>query len=398
MRRARLLAALGSLCALAALALGAARRRPTPAHAGDPPPASAAPAARLAVVSGDVDGDFADVAILDLAPGATSAKPRALGRVEHVHASARRGAILGGAFGEEAALVVVDEPGDRRSGFRAALFRVEHGKATRLCGGVARRATPIVTRSGRVLIERGEDGPEPEAEASRRLELRSDALRVDEIDPWTGSITPRWSGRGYTAHLAATIGLDASGGGVEELAVYFVTAAGAKLLALDPATGRARTLAEALLPFARDFSWDAPHARLVFADLPARGAVHAHVLTLDPLDGAQRVLLASPHDHPAPRALADGALAYAGDDGGLAIAPSGGRARALAPLGAGVDQAVAASPDGRWIAVRHTPEPAKIGEPPRTVALDAATGRVVAIDLPASQEVEALGFLAGEGR
>lgn len=400
MRRARLFAAVGSLCALAALALVAARRRPTPAHAGDPSALSEPPRARLAVVHGAVDGDFAEVSVFDLAPGPSSASgvsPRALGRVEHVHGSARRGALLGGAFGDEVALVVVDEPGDRHSGFRAALFRVDHGKATRLCGGVAALATPIVTRSGRVLIERGEDGPEPSAVDAKRLILRSDALRIDEVDPWTGSITPRWSGAGYTAHLGAAFGLDPSGAGVEELAVYLATPGAAKLLALDPATGRARTLIESMPPFARDFSWDAAHARLVFANLPAVGAATAQVIALHPA-GRPTVLLAAPHDHPLPRALPSGELAIAGDDGALAILGPGGRARRVAPLGPGVDRVTGASPDARWIAVRHTPEPATRGEPPRTVAIDAATGRVIELALPRTEETEAIGFAAGEGR
>jgi hypothetical protein len=404
MRRARTLAAIGSVCLLAGLGLVIAKRRPSSAHASDPPPPSAPPAARLGVIHGDVDGDAAEVSIAELS--GAGVRLRSLGRLDHVHASARRGALLGrgadgrpAVRGEEAALVVVDEPGDRRSGFRAALYRVDHGAATRLCGEVSRRSTPIVTKSGRVLIERGADGPDPTADEGQRLQLRLDELRIDEVDPWTGAITPRWSGRGYVAYLATTFGLDATGAGVEEIAVYFTSPTVSQLFALDPATGRARVLAPAIAPFARDFSWDATHARIVFADLAAKDASGSLVLALDPATRTLSTILASSHDHPSPFALPSGDLAVAShDDLGLDVILSGGRTRHVGPLGDGVDHVAAASPDARWVALRHTPKVAVRGEPPRTVAFDVVSQRWLDLGLPASAEVDAIGFLAGDGR
>jgi hypothetical protein len=400
MRRARVFAAIGSVCLLAAVGLAIAKRRPSAAYASDPPPPSAAPPARLALIHGDVDGDAAEVSIAELS--AAGVRLRSLGRVDHVHASARRGALLGGASvarGDEAALVVVDEPGDRRSGFRAALYRVDHGTATRLCGEVSRRSTPIVTRSGRVLIERGADGPDPTADEGQRLQLRLDDLRIDEIDPWTGTVTPRWSGRGYVASLATAFGLDATGAGVEEIAVYFTSPSVSQIFALDPASGRTRPLARAVVPFARDFSWDATHARLIFADLSAKDATGSLVLALDPATAQLSTVLASSHDHPSPFALPSGDLAVTGSDElGLDVVLAGGRTRHVGPLGDGVDHVVAASPDARWVALRHTPKVGVRGEPPRTVALDVLSLRWLDLGLPASAEVEAIGFLAGDGR
>lgn len=400
MRRARTLAAIGSVCLLAGLGLAVAKRPPSSAHASDPPPPSAAPPVRLGVIHGDVDGDAAEVSIADLS--GAGVRLRSLGRVDHVHASARRGALLGGASvarGEEAALVVVDEPGDRRSGFRAALYRVDHGTATRLCGEVSRRSTPIVTKSGRVLIERGADGPDPTADEGQRLQLRLDELRIDEIDPWTGAITPRWSGRGYVAYLATAFGLNPSGGGVEEVAVYFTSPTASQLFALDPATGRTRPLAPAIVPFARDFSWDATHARIVFADLAAKDATGSLVLALDPASARLSTILASTHDHPSPFALPSGDLAVTGNDElGLDVVLAGGRTRHVGPLGDGVDHVIAASPDARWVALRHTPKVGARGEPPRTVAFDVVSQRWLDLGLPVSVEVEAIGFLEGAGR
>jgi hypothetical protein len=395
MRRARLLAGIGSLAALAALALVVGKRRPTAAHASDPPPTTP-PSVRLALVHGPVDGDFAEVSIADVS--AAGATLRSLGRVDHVHASARRGAILGGAPGEEAALVVVDEPGDRHSSFRAALHRVDHGKATRLCGEVSRLSTPVVTKSGRVLVERGADGPDPSDDDAKLLRLRVDELRVDEVDPWSGAISPRWNGRGYVAYLATTFGLSCEGAGLEEIAVYFTSPSESKLFALDPATGRSRTLAPAIPPFARDFSWDAAHARLVFADLASRDSRRTLVFALDPSTSALTTVYASRHDHPSPFALAGGDLAVSGDDDrGLDLLLASGRTVHVAPLGDGADRVTAKSPDGRWVAVRHTPKEAVRSEPPRTIALDVATQRWVELGVPKTDEVEVLGFLAAEG-
>jgi hypothetical protein len=97
--------------------------------------------------------------------------------------------------------------------------------------------------------------------------------------------------------------------------------------------------------------------------------------------------------------LVSGELATSGDgDTGLELVVAGGRTRHLAPLGEGVDQVAAVSPDGRWIAVRHTPKIASAGEPPRSFALDVVTEGRVDLPLPKSAEVEPIGFLAGEGR
>lgn len=392
--RSTLLAALGVAVIGSAFVL---RRDARDARASDPAPPSAAPAARLGVLHGEVDAWSTVVGIADVDPSRNAAPLRTIGFVDHEKGSAVRGALLPGRdAGSEVAMVVASVEAPRGTSYDGALFRVEGGKAVRLCADVARAATPIVTATGRVIVARGVDGPEPAEEDVQKLILRVDDLSIDDVDPATGAIRTLWRGKGYQAFLGATI----RAAGHEEIVVYHSTPAGASLLALDPATATTRTLLPHVVPFARDFSFDPVHSALVFADLAPDGASY-QVLSLDLSSSSAGVgvLHAAPNEHTMPLALPTGDVAFSSDgDHGLALLVRAGgppRFRLLSPLGDGSDAATHASADGRWIAVRHTPTVQSVDHPPVTVAYDLSSARVVKLDTPVGHFVDAIGFLPG---
>jgi hypothetical protein len=138
----------------------------------------------------------------------------------------------------------------------------------------------------------------------------------------------------------------------------------------------------------------------VYADLVAPSRYG--ILSTDPVSGATRLLHATVNEHTMPLALPTGDVAFSSDgDHGLALLLAGPtpRQRLLSPLGDGSDAATHASPDGRFVAVRHTPlvqaGPPQLERPPVTVAFDLVAGRAVPLDVPAHHFVDAIGFLPG---
>ncbi len=391
-----------SVGALAAGMAWSTRRDAPAAHAGDPTPAPIAPAARLGVVHGAVDGLSAEVALANIDPTARVAKLATLGVVTHKLGSTWRGALLG----DTAFVVASEDTPLRNSSYDGALFRVEAGKATRLTGDIMRAATPYVTKTGRVIVARGSDGAEPTVAESKQLIFRTDDLSIDDVDPVTGTTRTLWQGRGYQAFLATTIAQTG------ELVVQHLTKDGATLFALDPATGATRTLLPSVPPLARDFSWDATHKAVVFAAfVPGGYGVYA----LDVSGGTLRVVHSTANEHAMPFALTTGEVALSSDgDHGLALLVPGGsnvggalssaggpRHRLLAPLGDGSDAATHASFDGRWLAVRHTPAvlgaPLTDSRPPTVFAFDVATGTAITLDVPVTHYVVPMGFVSTPG-
>lgn len=367
---------------LAGTALGIALTRGAKhdARASDPAPASAAPSTQLLFAHGEVDGFVSEVAIATIDPSKNLAAVRPLGSVGHVKGSAIRGATLG-----RIAFVVASEEAERGTTYDGALYRVESGRVSKLCSGVSRAATPIVTKTGRVLVARGIDGRDPPADEAQKLILRTDTLTIDDVDPITGAIRTLWTGTGYQAFLAALTPRD-------ELVVYHSTPKGAELLILDPGTSpslAARVSARSpLSPFARDFSIDRTHNALVFATT-------GEVASLDLGTLAQKSLYRTPNEHPMPFALPSGDVALSSDgDKGLAILQAG-QHRLLSPLGDGSDAATHADGSGRWITVRHTPKAQSNDDPPLVVAWDPLTNKTQRLDVPAAHFVEPFGFVGG---
>jgi hypothetical protein len=370
-------------------ALVSSRTSTDRAHAAPATPIVAAAPARLGVLYGPVDGETTTVGFATI-DATGNGKLDAVGWLTHPPGSARRGAVM---LDREVAFVVVAEPGDRRSSYANALYRVEKGTSTRLCGGIAKAATPIVTSTGRVIVARGADGPEPTDVESKQLLLRVDTLTIDDVDPASGNITTLWTGSGYQAFLGARV----VSGGREEIVVSLAGRTGTSLVALDPATKSVRVLAPSVPPWARDFSFDPTHGALVFADLVKPYDPTWNVLSLDLASLAIRPLYTTKNEHPMPFALPSGEIAISSDDDhGLALVVSDkGQRNLLAPLGDGSDGATHASADGRWVAVRHTPVAQTNDDPPKVVAFDPVTSTLVPLALSARDEITPIGFVGG---
>ena len=314
---------------------------------------------------------------LVLAGVGESVAPAPVARFDHAEAGVVKGAILPGT---SVVLAVADTAATRDLSFASSLFRVEpHRPAERLVDGLVYASRPLVTAAGRVFVSRGTAGSEP---AAPKSEGREDALTIDEVDPATGSARTVHSFTGYLAFLAGEHG--------REIVVYRVGAAGADLIGVDPDTGAARVIAPSMLPFARDFSVDPARGALVFQERDERDARTWVVDRMDLATGARTRLATSSRMSLAPSVWPGGGVAYAPDSrGGLTL--MGREMKAIrAPTGDGVDQVQAASRDGVWVAALHT----RPGELPVAFAIEASTGRSLALPSSAGARVAIAGFVA----
>jgi hypothetical protein len=341
-------------------------------------PPAVAQTAPPAVVTLEGAPDGARTEVMLRAPGGASAGRR-LGAVVHAEGAARGALVLpgGGATGPTVLVVATTRRTVRAGAYNASLFRVDGrgGEATRLCDDVAELSVPLRTASGLVLVQRGRDGAEPREDptAPRVFRERTDTLWLDAVDPVTGRLRTVWRGEGQIAFLAAPLGGDA-------VAVYWVHDGASTLLRLDAARGTARVLV-ANLPVAREFSYDARADRVVFARATPDPSVYEVAAVDARAGGAVQVLWRGQSESLMPRALGDGSVALSlPGRRGLAVLPAGvgavaaptGRTGAtgrtavvttgptrVAPWGDGSDAALAESPDGRWLAVRHTTDAAE---------------------------------------
>ncbi|MBK8697950.1 MAG: hypothetical protein IPN17_38320 [Deltaproteobacteria bacterium] len=204
-----------------------------------------------------------------------------------------------------------------------------------------------------MLVQRGHDGEDlPPEVTHRRLVERTDALRLDAVDPATGSLRPVWSGRGQLAFLATALRDD-------EVLVYLLQDSGSSLLRLDARTGDVALL-HPDLSLARDFSYDAARDEVVFARALSPTVYEvASLRAHDPSPAAITPRWRSSSDHLMPRVLRDGAIGLSlPGDHGLGWLPRGASVQStpavFAPRGDGSDALLSESDDGRWIALRHT--------------------------------------------
>lgn len=242
-------------------------------------PAASAPARpALVVVSSDGAVDLVE-------PGGET---RALARLDVAAGASIRGVTAPG--GRVFLDVDVRTKGDLS--FAGALVAVREGAPpTELVRDVVHASTPMVLPDGRVLVSRGVAGA-PSGGASR-----VDALRVDAVDPASGSVETIATYEGYLLFLA--------GIAEKDVLLYRVGVDGADLAAVslaDPAhpTRVLRTVP----PYARDFSVDPIDNRLVYvtrADATLPGAWTVSALDLD--DGSSGELLRSPTMAMIPKAL-----------------------------------------------------------------------------------------------
>jgi hypothetical protein len=365
------------VASITAFALGLALSE----HAFAPPvEARASVAASGPVVALLLTRPGAGYTSLLLARAGESAAPTPVARFDHEDGAAVKGAILPGT---SVVLAVADTAATRDLSFASSLFRVEpHRPAERLCDGVVHASRPLVTAAGRVFVSRGVAGSEP---AAAKNEGREDALTIDEIDPATGGARPVHSFAGYLAFLAGEHG--------REILIYRVGAGGADLIGVDPDTGTTRVIAPSMLPFARDFSVDPARGAVVFQERDERDSRTWVIDRMDLATGARTRLAASSSMSLAPSVWPGGGVAYAPDSrGGLTLI--GREMKPIhAPAGDGVDQVQALSRDGAWVAALHT----RPGELPVAFAIEAASGRTLALPNAAGARVAIAGFVAEGG-
>ncbi len=320
----------------------AARREPTAQTA----PQSAGPP--VVLLEGPPDVGATDVVLRF--PGSRTAA-RTIGHIDHAEGSARRGALIARGTSLTALVVVAEHASVRGSTYDSALFRASEGTTSRLIGDVTNVSAPLVTETGRVLVQRGHDGTEPEPDGSHALRERVDALSVDEIDLATGAPRNVWSGAGQIAFLACALRGD-------EVLIYHVSPAGAELLVLDASIPHARRLAGPFEPLARDFSYDRVRDEVVFVRAAGRGAREYEIVRMPAhTEGsAPRVIYRGPSDHLMPHALADGTVGFStpGEHGlALIVTAETAGVRPFARSGDGSDALLAESRDTQWLAVRH---------------------------------------------
>ncbi|MFO0624033.1 MAG: aminotransferase class I/II-fold pyridoxal phosphate-dependent enzyme [Polyangiales bacterium] len=309
-------------------------------HAGDPPPpVGVAPTApEIALLEGDPAGEGSAVVLRQ------GDRARVLGRVPHAAGGARKGTLLQGGAEPRVAVVVQEHPSRGASTYDSALYLVDARGARRLFGEVTNASRPLRTRSGRLLVQRGEDGESVEP-VDRALRERRDALRIDAVDPLTGAHHAVWSGHGQIAFLGCALEGD-------EALLWHLDGAEAELLALDAGRGVTRRL-RADLHLARDFSFDRGRGEVVFAQADGPEVWTLRALSLRDL--SLRTLYTATSDHLMPAALGDGRVALSlPDDRGLATLSLAAMdtPRRLAPLGDGSDAVL--HRHGDWIALRHS--------------------------------------------
>lgn len=296
--------------------------------------------------------------------------PPPVARLHHLPDAAVRGVLLAG---RNAAAVVADAAPGRDRSWGSTLFLAAWGLPPKpLCDRVAYAGRPLVTAEGHLVVARGEPG------VALPGEMRVDALRVDEVDPDTGSIRALFAATGFAAFPAALHG--------REVLVYVVEPGEARLVAVDRLDGRVRVVLPSLAPFARDFT-ASPDGRLVFANRDAARPGFWVVESVDLATGELRRLHSSRFSSLAPHAWPEGSVTWNGERGdGL----SGTRR----PLGVsalpGLIEVVATSRDG-GLAAAHL---VRAGSSAVEAALVDRDGKLLgSVRPPAGARLEVLGLL-----
>jgi hypothetical protein len=284
----------------------------------------------------------------------------------HLDGGDVRGAVLADG---RVAVTAPALPGRDRS-FDSGLWILEPGSEAQLVTtGVAHASAPLALADGRVVVARGEAG---EVAAHGRI----DALGIDVLDPFAGTLDRLYAWDGYLLHLAGTF--------EDEALVYRVGAGGADLVAVDLDDGGVRLVLEDLPPYARDFSVD--DARLVFRGRDESDARTWVVDAVDLRSGERRRLHTSRTFALAPHVWPDGGVALSEGEDGLVLLESPDPVSR--PLGAGVDLVRDVSDDGLFVAVLHTSP----GHMPVPFVLDRAAGDTHRVPVPPGARASLAGF------
>lgn len=304
-----------------------------------------ASAPEVALLSTPGDGDSTELrfqrAGAELSP--------AVARFTHGPRSTVLGALLPGT---RTVLAIAQTFDAKDPSWAATLVRLEPGKEpVTLVERVAHSTRPLVTRDGRVFVQRGREG-----------EGRVDAITIDEVNPRSGAARTIHSFSGYTAFLVAAY--------EGELIAYRVGPAGADLVAIHRDALGVRVLTT-LAPMARDFVSDGRAVYFTTAD-----AEGWRVARVDLRSGAFSTVARATHVAALP-ALLDGRLAFSPGPGeGLRFE---GGALALLPHGPGFERVQHVSA-GRAFVLHELPS----GFPTAYVT-ELKTGR--ALELPAPKNV-----------
>jgi hypothetical protein len=287
----------------------------------------------------------ARVAVLSTVPGATETtlrwQPVAVTAVaapaatlSHLPDGEVRGAL---ATTPGAAFVVAEtEPGRDRS-FASSLWLMRSaGDPLAVAKGVVYASRPLVLADGRVVVQRGVAGDEPDAQQAEAGHLRTDALSVDIYDAHGAHQKTLHQFAGYITHLAGAYG--------REVFLYRVRFQHADIVAVHADTGELRIVLPELTAMARDFSLDTESGHLVYANRDAAGW---HVARLELVSGRVDVFARARDMRVMPAVWPGGGVLVNDGSGGTLLGGSGpDRA-----LGAGFDELRATA--GGWVALEH---------------------------------------------
>jgi hypothetical protein len=286
-------------------------------------------------------------------PGETLAPAAA--HFDHVKGSTVLGSLLPGTHTVLAIAQTVDA---RDPSWAASLVRLEPGKpAVTLTDRVALSTRPLVTRDGRVLVQRG------------RAAEGTSTITIDEIDPRTGAARTIHSFSGHTAFIAGAF--------EGEVLLYRVGASGADLVAVHRDALSVRTLVPSMVALARDFTTDG--RALYFTTADRDGWLVARV---DLKTGEQRVMARGGHVALLPTLLPEGLALSAGPGEGLRYLDG---TAALLPLNRGFER-VLAQRAGFAFALHELPS-----DFPSAYAVELKTGRVLTIAAPAEARLDLAG-------
>lgn len=275
----------------------------------------------------------------------------------HVKRSTVLGALLPGT---RTVLAIAQTFNARDPSWAATLLKLEAGKApVTLTDRVAHSTRPLVTRDGRVFVQRGREGPG-----------RVDAITVDEVNPRTGATRTIHSFDGFTAFIAGAF--------EGEVLLYRVGPSGADLVAVHRDALGVRLLAK-LEPMARDFTSDGKG--LFFTTADAEGWLVARV---DLRTGAFTTLARAKHVAALPTVI----------DGRLALAPGPGEGLrfldgklALIPRGAGFERVLHVR-SGLAFVLHELPS-----DFPTAYATELTTGRVLELAAPKGVRLDLAGVV-----
>ncbi|MBL8955785.1 MAG: hypothetical protein JNK82_33740 [Myxococcaceae bacterium] len=284
-------------------------------------------------------------------PAARLAEPVA--SFSHVAGSTVHASLLPGT---RTVLAIAQTVSSRDTSWAASLLRLEPGKpAVQLASRVAISTRPLVTRDGRVFVQRSTNGQ---------------SITIDEVNPKTGALRAIHTFEGHLAFIA--------GAYEGEVLVYRVGRDGADLVAVHRDALGVRVLTK-LTPMARDFVVSG--ASLIFTTADADGWLVAQV---DLKSGAMSTIARSSHVAALPTLV----------DGRLALCPGPGEGLrsldgklALLPRGPGFERVVATAQGLAFVLHELA------SDFPRAYATELKTGKVLELAAPPSTRLDVAGVV-----